>query len=145
MNQFANKEMLSAFLLRLVCSNGAVHHVNIGDGQNKYYHHGLNPDTINWYLAEFLKLLGPYFAELEEKMHRLASTPFHPDDQFINENIKSGMPAFAWNNLIKGFRKEHEKEATLYDFYNNITSHAKGLEPGLRLMYERIAGKISEI
>ncbi|MBP6872877.1 MAG: DUF932 domain-containing protein [Bacteroidales bacterium] len=135
---------LAAYLFRLVCKNGAVHKVPLGMNPEKFYHHGLNYERVRIYIDDFVEAVVPFFDCLEEKMNWLSSRRFDEKDKFIKDHLSKKIPAFAWNNLIKGFHQD-PNNLTYYDFYNHITSTAKSMNPGSKLEYEKLAGLLTEL
>ena len=136
---------LLAYLFRLVCSNGAVHKVSLGDKNGKYYHHGLDIDIIDGYVQEFSEKLKPFCAQVEMRLRIMGTTSFDPDNELIKKNIAGKLPSFAWKNLLNTFLERKDDKTSMYDFYNHITDYAKRFDAATKLQYEQLAGALTEI
>lgn len=136
---------LSAYLLRLVCKNGAVHNILGDDQEDKFYHHGLDQRHVQSYINSFIERLDPYFHNLEEKLKSLANTHFDPENEQLKQNIASRFPWWQWNKILRDFAAEQGTQHSMYDFYNFLTNMAKSDDLHERINLEEIAGRLTEI
>lgn len=127
------KLSVTHFLLRYICSNGAVVREESGTGRA---HYGMKSEA----LAEFLRAqLGRMTAGRENIISRLtksASDRIAPDDDGLRKDL-----ARLLGPRGKEIAESLENSPTRYEIFNMITEEARSLQSGRRLQLEEFAGE----
>jgi hypothetical protein len=131
---------ITAFLLRLVCSNGMV--VPVNQVQSKIIHYNINPRIAYDMIEEVKAHLPILFQTMEHNLMRSISIFFDPDKPVI-KNCLNGILGFPkGNQLLAEYALQEKENKTLYDFYNFITSTANEVKGLKSLQLQRYAGEI---
>ncbi len=130
------------FAFRLVCSNGAVHKVELPGVTLRHLHHGLNKAFFDRNMKRFHDRLAPYFEKLEQQfiaLHMISCNPEEPRTR--NLLIKAAGAAEA-GKLLNGFRNSPGPVNTMYDLYNFVTALAKTENTQRELFLQQVAGTL---
>lgn len=128
--------------LRLVCSNGAVHPVDLPDVTLRHFHHGLNKESFDRNMKRFHDKIAPYYDKLEQQFIALGKVPCDPEDPKTKSLLSKTAGAAEAGKLLNGFQKSLESASTMYDLYNYITSLAKTQNTQRELFLQQVAGRL---
>jgi hypothetical protein len=127
---------VSHYILRYVCSNGAVARVDGSGGSRIHFghHEGEMQDFLNDQILKAFESRFKLVSFLRE------STQLKAKDfvKAIGLKVERVMGRSAWRELIG----ELGEESTKYNLFNAITHKAKGYGIGERLYLERLAGEL---
>lgn len=124
--------MVQHYILRYICTNGAMVSVNKKSDSRKHY--GIKKDKLNTFLKEQAKELNNKRNELIKKFKFLAETKASENDDLVGMVIK----------LLGKKEVNISDETTLYDLINLITAKAKDYDLSKRIYLEKIAGEMME-
>ncbi len=127
---------VSNYLLRLICSNGMLVHVN--NTENKLFHYGHKSGTLQNFLKESI---GKAANNKEELLRRIAGTNKLLDEEELKK-LKYRIQKLIGANDAKFIFANLNKSNLKYDYINALTSYAKNLKIGKRLMVEEFAGQL---
>jgi len=126
---------VNSFILRLICTNGAV--VPSGEQKQRFVHRGWGRNDLVAHMSELGAAAVARMGSVEERLREMAQTK-------LGEEMFGGLARLAAPALgkegVKEFRAEVSPDASVYDAYNHLTfvSQERRLAP--RRQLELIAG-----
>lgn len=127
---------IAHFVMRYVCSNGAI--VRIVSNANERVHYGHKAYELQEFLDEQIELALISQKEVADSIKDLSNKPAAEFINSLNKRIES----FLGKNESKNFFGELKDGATLYDLFNIATNKAKKYDLGKRVLLENLAGDL---
>lgn len=127
---------ISHYILRYVCSNGAVAQFDKTD--DRRYHFGHQKGDLQKFLNE--QILKGLESRLKLIKNIKESTNVKASD--YTTLISAKIDRLLGRNASQRFLEELKEDSTQYDLFNMITSKAKDYDISKRLYLERIAGDL---
>lgn len=124
------------YILRCVCSNGAI--VRLGEKQEERSHYRHPAGYLQQFLKEQLQPAEKANDEILESLKQSVQNWAPPP----HDRIYTQLRALMGGKVLQGLLSTHPEKPTVYDLFNLITAHARGLEPGRRLQLESLAGDL---
>ena len=127
------------FILRYICSNGAIAAFGLGETATGLVHYGVSSEAIQKYFARALMTMDENLPRLAKLLTESAKLPVPDRDQLEHDlNAILGFPK------ARRFLEDFEETRTpgLYGLFNHITAGAKRYKPGIRLRLEEYAGDL---
>lgn len=127
---------IAHFILRYVCSNGAI--VRIDNEANERVHYGYKENELQEFLDEQVELALLKQKEVADSIKDLSKKPASDFINSVNRKVESYLGKYE----SKNFFSEMRKEATLYDLFNVVTDKAKKYDLAKRVSLENLAGDL---
>jgi hypothetical protein len=127
---------IAHFILRYVCSNGAI--VRIDNKANERVHYGYKENELQEFLDEQVELALLKQKEVADSIKDLSKKPASDFITSVNRKVESYLGKYE----SKNFFSELRKEATLYDLFNVVTDKAKKYDLAKRVLLENLAGDL---
>lgn len=127
---------IAHFVMRYVCSNGAI--VRIDNEANERVHYGYKENELQEFLDEQVELALLKQKDVANSIKNLSNKPVAKFIEIVNRRVES----YLGKNESKNFFSELRKEATLYDLFNAITNKAKKYDLSKRVLLENLAGDL---
>lgn len=127
---------IAHFILRYVCSNGAI--VRIDNEANERVHYGYKENELQEFLDEQVELALLKQKEVADSIKDLSKKPASDFINSVNRKVESYLGKYD----SKNFFSEMRKEATLYDLFNVVTDKAKKYDLAKRVSLENLAGDL---
>lgn len=127
---------IAHFILRYVCSNGAI--VRIDNEANERVHYGYKENELQEFLNEQVEAALLSQLQVANSIKNLSNKSAA---KFI-ESVSRRVESYLGKNESKNFFSELRKEATLYDLFNAITNKAKKYDLSKRVSLENLAGDL---
>jgi len=127
---------IAHFILRYVCSNGAI--VRIDNKANERVHYGYKENELQEFLDEQVELALLKQKEVADSIKDLSKKPASDFITSVNRKVESYLGKYE----SKNFFSELRKEATLYDLFNVVTDKAKKYDLAKRVSLENLAGDL---
>ncbi len=127
---------IAHFVLRYVCSNGAI--VRIDNNINERVHYGYKENELQEFLDEKVGLALLSQKEVADSIKDLSNKPAAEFIERVNRRIES----FLGKNESKYFFETINNQSTLYDIFNTVTDRAKTYDLSRRIFLENLAGNL---
>ncbi len=127
---------IAHFVMRYVCSNGAI--VRIDNEANERVHYGYKENELQEFLDEQVELALLKQKEVADSIKDLSKKPASDFITSVNRKVESYLGKYE----SKNFFSELRKEATLYDLFNVVTDKAKKYDLAKRVLLENLAGDL---
>ncbi len=124
------------FVLRYVCSNGAV--IEIDSGKRQCVHYG-HPE---WMLRDFLEREIDESRDIQERVMRSIQESTRQSCQGNIERTRKRLRPLVGNAVTARALASLDAHASRYDLANIVTSLAREVEIGRRLQLERLGGEL---
>ncbi len=127
---------IAHFVMRYVCSNGAI--VRIDNEANERVHYGYKENELQEFLDEQVELALLKQKDVADSIKDLSKKPASDFINSVNRKVESYLGKYE----SKNFFSELRKEATLYDLFNVVTDKAKKYDLAKRVSLENLAGDL---
>jgi len=127
---------IAHFVMRYVCSNGAI--VRIDNEANERVHYGYKENELQEFLDEQVELALLKQKDVADSIKDLSKKPASDFINSVNRKVESYLGKYE----SKNFFSELRKEATLYDLFNVVTDKAKKYDLAKRVLLENLAGDL---
>ena len=127
---------IAHFVLRYVCSNGAI--VRIDNNTNERIHYGYKENKLQEFLDEQVALALLSQKEVADSIKDLSNKPAAEFIERVNKKIES----FLGKNESKNFFESINNQSTIYDIFNVVTDRAKTYDLSRRIFLENLAGNL---
>lgn len=127
---------IAHFVMRYVCSNGAI--VRIVNDANERVHYGHEEYKLQEFLDDQVGLALLSQKQVADSIKDLSK---EPATDFIN-NVNKRIESYLGKNDSKNFFDEINEDSTLYDLFNVVTNKAKNYDLGKRVLLENLAGDL---
>lgn len=127
---------IAHFVMRYVCSNGAIIRIDETGDTRVHYGHLENElqEFLNTQVAQALTNQIKVADSIKKLSNKSAS-------DFVN-NVSKRIESFLGKNESRNFLNEVNEESTLYDLFNVVTSNAKKYDLSRRVFLESLAGDL---
>ncbi len=127
---------IAHYILRYICSNGAIARIDKTGGEKIHYGHSENElqEFLNEQVAKALtnqQQIGKSITGLSDK----------PASEFV-VSVNKRIESFLGKNESKNFFGELKDNSTLYDLFNLVTDKAKKYDLSRRIYLEALAGDL---
>lgn len=126
------------YMLRYICSNGAV--ISISEGEERKYHYGRSSGELEWYLERQILLAAEKRSELAGQVEKLTEEKAGKILKVIKQRLSQILGPEGMRQIMTGITEESAQ----YTLFNSITDFAKYQDISLRLALETIAGGLLE-
>ena len=127
---------IAHYILRYVCSNGAIARIDKTGGEKIHYGHREN---------ELQEFLNEQVAKALTNQQKIAKTITglvnKPAAEFV-VSVNKRIESFLGKNESKNFFGELKDDSTLYDLFNVVTNRAKNFDLSKRVLLESLAGEL---
>ncbi|HQI42123.1 MAG TPA: hypothetical protein PK195_03520 [Ignavibacteriaceae bacterium] len=126
---------VSHFVLRYICSNGAIIKINNG-GEKIHYGHCKN--ELQLFLQKQINLILANQHKIANSISNLTNKPASEFVESVNKKIES----YLGKNEGKDFLAELKTDSSLYDLFNIVTEKAKKYDLSKKVLLESLAGDL---
>ena len=127
---------IAHFVIRYVCSNGAI--VKISKDRNDRVHYGYKENELQEFLDEQVGLSLLSQKKVADSISDLSNKRAAEFITSVSKRIES----FLGKNESKNFLSELSETSTLYDLFNVVTNKSKKYDLSKRVLLENLAGEI---
>lgn len=127
---------ISHYVLRYVCSNGAIIRIDKSGGEKVHYGHREN--ELQLFLREQVVLALANQKKVAESISDLTNKPASAFVESVNKRIES----YLGKNNGRNFLSDLNANSTLYDLFNLVTDKAKNYDLSRRILLESLAGDL---
>jgi len=137
-NEFGKGALsMSQFLLRLVCTNGAV--VNDGESEHRYVHRGWAREGLVSHLSTVGAATLSRLGGVEERLREMAQTRL--GSRRLVDLARATVPALGKKG-VEAMQSELTADSSLYDAYNHLTLVSQQRKMAPRRELELLAGSL---
>ncbi|MHB1684125.1 MAG: hypothetical protein ACYCYO_15060 [Bacilli bacterium] len=134
-NEFGKGALsMSQFVLRLVCTNGAV---VSDDEEHRYVHRGWERDGLVRHLSTIGEATISRMGEMDARLRRMAETRLGPQR---HRDLEKASARSLGKIGVEEFRAAVSQDSSVYDAYNHLTLVSQQKKLGPRRELELIAG-----
>lgn len=127
---------IAHYILRYVCSNGAIARIDKTGGEKIHYGHRENE------LQEFLNEQVAKALSNQQKISKsITGLSDKPASEFV-VNVNKRIESFLGKNESRNFLSELNEKSSLYDLFNLVTDKAKKYDLSRRIYLEALAGDL---
>ena len=127
---------IAHFILRYVCSNGAI--VKISKDRNDRVHYGYKENELQEFLDE---QVGLSLLSQKKVVDSIKDLSNKPAVEFIT-SVSKRIESYLGKNESKNFLSELRETSTLYDLFNLVTNKSKKYDLSKRVLLENLAGEL---
>lgn len=128
---------ISHYVLRYVCSNGAIIRINETSGEKVHYGHREN--ELQLFLNEQVAIALANQIKVAQSISGLINKKA---SEFI-ENLNKRIESYVGKNESRNFLSDINDNSSLYDLFNIITDKAKKYDLSRRILLESLAGDLT--
>jgi hypothetical protein len=126
---------ISTYLNRYICSNGSL--IASKNFDSRFVHYGPNKES---FYERFTNSIGNELANINSINDALKNLSRTKIENFKNERYKLSKVTGA--KISNEIFRNLSKKSSLYDYFNEITSYAKGVGENRKLILEEFAGSL---
>lgn len=127
---------ISHYVLRYVCSNGAIIRIDKSGGEKVHYGHREN--ELQLFLREQVALALANQKKVAQSISGLTNKNASSFIESVNKRIES----YLGKNEAKNFLSDLNSNSSLYDLFNLVTDKAKNYDLSRRILLEGLAGDL---
>lgn len=127
---------ISHYVLRYVCSNGAIIRIDKSGGEKVHYGHREN--ELQLFLREQVALALANQKKVAQSISGLTNKNASSFIESVNKRIES----YLGKNEAKNFLSDLNSNSSLYDLFNLVTDKAKNYDLSRRILLESLAGDL---
>lgn len=127
---------IAHFVMRYVCSNGAI--VRIDNDDKERVHYGYEENELQEFLTEQVGLALLSQQQVADSLRKISNKRAADFVNSVNKRVESYLGKYE----SKNFFSELNEESTLYDLFNVVTHKAKRYDLGKRVLLENLAGDL---
>jgi hypothetical protein len=127
---------ISHYVLRYICSNGAIVKVNNTCGEKVHYGHQEN--ELQLFLQAQVTMALSNQMKVAQSISGLTNKPASEFVESVNKRIESYLGKSEGRNFISNFNSN----SSLYDLFNLVTLKAKNYDLSRRILLESLAGDL---
>ncbi|MCZ7611715.1 MAG: hypothetical protein M5U17_16350 [Ignavibacterium sp.] len=127
---------ISHYVLRYVCSNGAIIRINKSGGEKVHYGHREN--ELQFFLREQVALALANQKKVAQSISGLTNKNASSFIESVNKRIES----YLGKNEARNFLSDLNSNSSLYDLFNLVTDKAKNYDLSRRILLEGLAGDL---
>jgi hypothetical protein len=129
-----------AYLLRMVCSNGAIMPTDyLG---KKFYHYNKNPQEAYNLIAKLPEHLSLYSIELNKQFIRAQKEQFDIDKYKDISRLNSILGFPEYKKFLDDYASKVNGSSTIFSFYDYLTEKANLYDEVTRLELQKLAGRL---
>lgn len=129
---------VSAFILRFICSNGAVCPLEYSS-RHRLIHYNLSLEEVSQYLDQAFVSLNKTLPILAARLQESVKKPL-PDEKVVINSLNGILDFPNGKKLYEYYRAQNQSR--LYDLFNFVTEQAKRYPAERRLQMEQYAGDL---
>lgn len=127
---------ISHYVLRYVCSNGAIIRIDKSGGEKVHYGHREN--ELQLFLREQVALALANQKKVAQSISGLTNKNASSFIESVNKRIES----YLGKNEARNFLSDLNSNSSLYDLFNLVTDKAKNYDLSRRILLEGLAGDL---